>query len=159
MAQALTTAITGDAGLFGVGLLVTAKLKWQFRPQDVADVGIDAQIEPVLEGRPSGRLLGLQIKAGRSWFKEPTPERDGWVFREDTQSHREYWLSYKLPVVVVLYDPDDHVAYWQHVTAESAVVTGAGFKIVIPSRQRLDGSAHDVLAKRVSYVAALRSFL
>jgi hypothetical protein len=66
--QALTTAITGDAGRFGIGLLVTQALKWRFHPQDLADVGIDGQIGPVLGGRPSGRLLEVQIKSGPSRF-------------------------------------------------------------------------------------------
>lgn len=94
-----------------------------------------------------GRLLGVQIKAGPSWFREPTPAGDGWMFREDTQTHRVYWLNYELPVIVMFYDPEGHIAYWQHVTPETAVVTGKGFKIVILSQQRLDAFARAVLAK------------
>jgi hypothetical protein len=51
-----------------------------FRPQPTADVGIDAQAEVVLDGLPSGWLLGLQIKTGPSWLGEPAPNGDGWVF-------------------------------------------------------------------------------
>jgi tetratricopeptide (TPR) repeat protein len=146
MEYTILTAETGDAGWLGVGAIITARLGWAFRPQQNRDVGIDAQVETVLAGHATGRLLGLQIKAGKSWFDEPAPEGDGWVFRETTQRHREYWLRYQLPVLVVLYDVDAHVAYWEHVTEHTAVVTGKGFKIVVPASQRLDVTARPALA-------------
>jgi hypothetical protein len=37
-------------------------------------------VEVVERGRATGRLLALQIKAGRSWFREAAPS-SGWVFR------------------------------------------------------------------------------
>ena len=42
---------------------------WLVREQFKDDYGIDAHVEPVyVKDRPSGRLLGLQIKAGPSYF-------------------------------------------------------------------------------------------
>ncbi|MGH3864545.1 MAG: DUF4365 domain-containing protein [Pseudonocardiaceae bacterium] len=146
MAQALTS-VTGDAGVWGVGHLVATQLGWYFRPQPVADVGIDAQVEPVLGGQASGRFLALQIKAGASWFKEPMPVGDGWVFRESNQVHRDYWLNCTIPVLLMLYDVDKGVAYWQHITPDTAIVTGNGFKVEVPSSQRLDATARDILAR------------
>jgi tetratricopeptide (TPR) repeat protein len=140
------TANTGDGGVHAVGALVNFQLGWAFRPQPVRDVGIDAQVEPVLAGKETGRLLGLQIKAGAHWFARPTPDSDGWVFTEDTQTHRDYWLRYRLPVLLVLYNPDTNTAYWQHVTKQTAIVTGKGFKVVVPETQRLDATAGPLLA-------------
>ena len=135
----------GDIGVNGVGLLVTSILRWYFRPQYNADVGIDAQIEPWLAGRPSGRLLGVQIKSGPSQFSEPLADGGGWVYREDSQTHRDYWLNYRLPVILVLYNEIEHAAYWQHITSETAVITGKGFKVIVPSQQRVDDSAYNAL--------------
>lgn len=146
MVQVLPS-VTGDAGVNGVGLLVNTQLRgWIFRPQRETDVGIDAQIEPVLGGRASGRFLALQIKSGVSYFSEPTSAEDGWVYREDSQDHRDYWLNCVLPVLLVLYNPEMHVAYWQHVNANTAVNTGKGFKVVVPGTQRLEAASYDTLA-------------
>ena len=49
---------------------------WAFREQPVPDFGIDAHVEPSHEGRPSGKLIALQIKAGPSYFAEAVP--GGW---------------------------------------------------------------------------------
>ncbi|MEU5669057.1 DUF4365 domain-containing protein [Micromonospora sp. NPDC047753] len=146
MTQLLTT-VTGDAGIHGVGLLVNTRLGWHFRPQPVADVGIDAQVESVVDGVSTGCLLGLQIKSGQSMFSEPAPDGSGWVYRERSQTHRRYWLRYPLPVLLVLYQPDTHTAYWQVVTDETAVATGAGFKVRVPSTQQLDAGSAERLAE------------
>lgn len=142
----MPSIVKGDAGVNGVGLLVQVQLGWLFRQQPIADAGIDAQIETVFNDVPTGRLLGVQIKAGSSFFEERTPDRDGWVFREGTQRHRRYWSRYRLPVILVLYDIDTHAAYWQLITEGTAVVTGSGFKVIVPRSQRLDAGAAEALA-------------
>ncbi len=78
---------------------VVDDLKW-FLPQPLLDFGVDAQAEIVADDDlVAGRLLGLQIKGGDSWFSHP--ERDeGWVFRENND-HLAYWLGYSLPVIGV----------------------------------------------------------
>jgi hypothetical protein len=67
------TSVTGDSGSNGVGLLFNYELQWIFRGLKESDFGIDGQVEPVLGGQPSGRVLAVQIKAGPSWFAEETP--------------------------------------------------------------------------------------
>jgi hypothetical protein len=141
------TSVTGDSGSNGVGLLFNCELQWIFRGLKESDFGIDGQVEPVLGGQPSGRVLAVQIKAGPSWFAEETPAKDGWVFREDTFRLREYWLNYADPVLLVLYNPATHTAYWQHITKATAVVTGKGFKVVVPASQRVDAWSYRALAK------------
>lgn len=140
------TSVTGDNGAHGVGALFNYELQWIFRKLNESDFGIDAQVELVLGGSPSGRVLAVQVKAGPSWFSEETPTKDGWVFREDTLRLREYWLNYVDPVLLVLYDPATHTAYWQHITPETAVVTGKGFKVVVPASQRVHASSYRALA-------------
>ena len=123
------SAIIGEAGVALVNFIVGKDLGWIFRSQPSADRGIDAHVEIVQGGRATGRLLALQIKSGKSWFKEPTTE--GFVFRPKTK-HVKYWLGHSLPVAVVLVDIDEKDAYWQLVTKEDLVSTGKGWKMTIP---------------------------
>ncbi len=70
-------AITADidetdrAGIALCAFQVTRKLGLVFREQGTSDFGVDAQAEMKRDGRPTGRLVGLQIKAGPSYFGEP----------------------------------------------------------------------------------------
>jgi hypothetical protein len=112
----LPTAVKGDAGVNGVGPIVNLDLGWVFRPQPVADMGIDAQIEPLVNTVSTGGLLALQIKAWPSLIEDPTSDGEGWYFRERSQRLRRYWLRYRLPVILVLYDINARAAYWQLIT-------------------------------------------
>ncbi|MFE5483013.1 DUF4365 domain-containing protein [Streptomyces sp. NPDC056527] len=130
------------AGVSWIEHLVTSDLGWLFRPQDIADFGIDAQLE-VVDGDPAeatGRLLGVQIKSGASHFRVPSV--DGWWFLCDA-GHVSYWLGHSLPVLVMLYEPVDKRVYWQHVSDRTVVSTGKGAKIHVPKAQDLtSASAH-----------------
>lgn len=102
---------------------------WLFREQTTHDYGIDAHIEIVADGRPTGKLIALQIKSGTSFFAEET--NDAYVFRTDDK-HIAYWVSHSMPVVVVLYNPETEQAYWQYVSRQSVEATGKGWKLCIP---------------------------
>jgi len=43
---------------------------WLFREQFTHDYGIDAQVEIVRDGQPTGALIGIQIKSGESYFSD-----------------------------------------------------------------------------------------
>lgn len=102
---------------------------WIFREQTTHDYGIDAHVEIVEDERPTGKLIALQIKTGRSFFEE---EVDGaYVFRTDDK-HIAYWVGHSMPVVLVLYNPETDQAHWQHVSRETVETTGKGWKILIP---------------------------
>lgn len=111
-----------------------------FRELPLPDEGIDAQIEWADEkGRPNGRLVAVQVKSGTSYFKTET--EDGWRY-SIKKSSLEYWGRYALPVVLVLYDPDEDCAYWQVVRPENLSRTAAGgVTIFVPKDQVLDESA------------------
>ena len=75
-----------------------------FREQPTDDYGVDAQIETIENGYATGKLIAVQIKSGESYFKEPTSE--GIVFRGE-RKHYDYWLNHSLPVIIVLYNPEN----------------------------------------------------
>lgn len=149
------------AGVSWIEHLVSAELGWFFRPQDVADFGIDAHLEIVEEGsgKPTGRLLGVQIKSGSSYFEKVT--EDGWWFPCSSE-HVAYWLGHSLPVVVMLYEPTAKRVYWQHVSNQTVVSTGKGSKIHVPRRNELSEEsvlALSPLARSKSDVPALGGWL
>ena len=100
------------------------------RPQLHADKGIDAHLEVVQDDKATGRLLALQVKSGKSRFRESTA--GGFVFRPKAK-HVKYWLGHSLPVAVVLVDVDKKIVYWQVVTKETVTSTGKGWKMTIPT--------------------------
>lgn len=81
-----------------------------WRETATADVGIDGQLEFVYpDETASGRLAGVQVKAGPSYFGHPT-ER-GWKFYPD-EKHRSYWELYPVPVLLILHNPEAKASYW-----------------------------------------------
>jgi tetratricopeptide (TPR) repeat protein len=84
-----------------------------FREQDTSDFGVDAQVETKRDGHTTGRLVGLQIKTGLSWFEEPY--EDGWVFRPKRR-HISYWLNHSLPIYVLLVNLGTEGIYWQEIS-------------------------------------------
>ena len=102
---------------------------WLFREQPIHDYGIDAHVEIVQDGRPTGELIGLQIKSGKSFFRE---EKETSIIYRADDKHVKYWLEHSLPVVVVLYHPERDTFYWEQISDETIVSTGAGWKIAVP---------------------------
>lgn len=101
------------AGLTAAQQFVERDLGWIFRRITERDVGLDAEVEVVIAGEALGLLIGVQVKAGPSYFGEPTPA--GWLFRGE-RAHLTYWRDCSLPVVVVLVDLLGGHAYWAPVS-------------------------------------------
>jgi hypothetical protein len=110
---------------------------WLFR-QMPADLGIDAQVEPVDDGFPSGRLISLVFKAGDTYFAEAVAE--GWLYR-GSNAQLLYCLRHSLPVVILVYHPGTRATYWAHVTSGAVEYTRSGWKMLIPSAQVLGPEA------------------
>lgn len=137
------SAKMASIGVTRTELAVQEELGWLFREQPTEDFGIDAQVEVVDGTSVRGRLLGLQIKSGESYFAEARP--DGWWFRPD-EKHVEYWLRHSLPVAVVLYDPVTNRCYWQLVTRNTLSESKTGSpKLLVPTTHVLDSSARESL--------------
>lgn len=111
---------------------------WLFREQPTHDYGIDAHIEIVVDEKPTGKLVALQIKSGKSFFSEET--EDAYIFRTDDQ-HVAYWVNHSMPVVLLLFDPDTKQAYWQSISREIIESTGKQWKISVPKENILQDSA------------------
>lgn len=125
MARYNPTEAIGVAATNGV---VAAELRWIFREQPVADMGIDAHIELVEpEGQPTGKLIGVQIKTGIGNFIETD---EGYVYYGDN-THKEYWFNHSLPVILVAHIPGVGT-FWQAVNNSTAEPTRKHWKLTIP---------------------------
>ena len=81
-----------------------------WRETDTGDVGIDGQLEFVAsDGFATGRLVAVQVKAGPSFFRHPSPS--GWRFYPE-EKHRNYWERFPLPVLLIMHDPETEQSFW-----------------------------------------------
>jgi hypothetical protein len=71
------------------------------------DLGIDANIEFVIEEKPIPKLIATQIKSGKSFFNTKTS-----MCKIPIGSHFDYWLKHSLPVYGIVYIPELDKAYW-----------------------------------------------
>jgi hypothetical protein len=150
--------LTSREAVQAVELAFVRELGWYPREPPAPDYGIDLYVEAAIEGVPNGRMLGVQIKGGASFFSE-TDGDTGVVFRSE-ERHRDYWLGHSLPVIVALYEPANATILWQVVTPETAESTGKGWKLVVPRAQQLDGSSAQALQELVEgdpYTLALNA--
>jgi hypothetical protein len=85
-------------------------------------------------GKPSGRLLGVQIKAGESYFRS-----NNVVFYAD-KAHMSYWANHILPIILVLHDPKSQIILWQWAHPNFANETDKGWQIAFPSTNVLKNS-------------------
>jgi hypothetical protein len=89
-----------------------------------------------------GLPVGVQVKAGPSYFEQPAHAEDGsllgWWYYEEHADHFDDWVTHGLPHLLVLHDLDTRVSYWAHVTAKAVESTGKGAKILVPVSQTID---------------------
>ena len=89
-----------------------------------------------------GMLVGAQVKAGPTFFKEEVRDQDGnvtgWWFRESRTEHFDAWLNHQLPHIIVLHDLYTRVSYWAHINREAVTYTDKGAKILVPATNTVD---------------------
>lgn len=116
---------------------------WIFREQPISDMGIDAHVEIVHEGKPTGKLISLQIKTGPSHF---TINKDNLTYYGKLR-HVEYWLNHSLPVVLIAHLPGSGETFWVLILSKNIIYTEKHWKIEIPKSQVLDYKFKEDLAK------------
>jgi hypothetical protein len=131
-------------GVYSVAKIFSENLGWIFREQPISDFGIDGFVEItkcdfiLKDSIPTGRLIGVQIKSGKSFFKESTDEY--FVYR-GSKKHLIYWLNHSIPVIIVFYDKETNSAYWEEVNIATIFLTKKSFKINISKRNLLNHKA------------------
>lgn len=104
---------------------VIGELDWIFREQPVQDIGIDAQIEQVINKVSTGKFIAVQIKTGLGNVHQNS---NGDFAYYMSKTHYDYWLSYSIPIIIVLYDPSNKKLYWEFIQKRNISKTKQGIK-------------------------------
>lgn len=136
--------LTERIGVHKVALIFLEKFGWIEREQTITDVGIDMQVEIVENNVPTGQLLALQIKTGKSYFKE---EKDDNIIFRGKKKHLEYWTNYSLPVFIILHNQLTNKTYWQRVVPTKTEETEKAWKIAVPYAQLLSVESKQEIIK------------
>ncbi|OXE98090.1 uncharacterized protein DUF4365 [Flavobacterium araucananum] len=124
----------------GVNAVEKIFLDYGWIPRDIlqTDVGIDMEVEICENDEPTGQLIGVQIKSGKSYFKE---NRFGEITYDGDPVHLKYWLKHSLPIILVLHNPETGHTLWEKIIEEKIQYTKSRWKIDIPKSQRLNQEA------------------
>ena len=145
---------TERIGVNAVEQLVLNELNWIFREQPIVDVGIDAHIERVDDGVPTGKLIALQIKTGPSHFRDS----EGTLTYYGTNSHLDYWSSHSLAVLLVAHLPETNETYWVAIEQETVEQTENRWKIHIPKSNLLARTCIEQLSNLFDGTPAQQKF-
>jgi hypothetical protein len=133
---------TERLGVNEVERITLNELGWIFREQPIEDMGIDAHLERVQEGKPDGKLLALQIKTGASHFRE---KEKSYIYYGKI-IHLDYWTGHSLPVILLAHLPMNNETYWQVITEQTVTRTSKGWKVETPKSNIFGRSSLEELA-------------
>lgn len=123
-------------GVSQVQLIINREMHWIFRELSIQDFGVDAHIEIMGQSYATGKLIGMQIKCGKSYFTESNETHV--TFRFD-EKHYMYWINYSLPVIIVLVNPISLEIIWEVIDKENVIqVNDHAYKILIKRENKLD---------------------
>lgn len=126
--------------------IVIEKIGWIFREQTIVDVGIDAIIEKVENGEPTGKFIAVQIKSGSGNFLKTERGISYYV----SNIHYSYWLNLSIPIILIAHIPEEGKTYWQEITKNTLKRTKKRWKIEIPYKQEFNEKSENRLTKIVS---------
>lgn len=123
-------------GVSQVQLIVNQEMHWIFRELSIQDFGVDAHIEIMGQSYATGKLIGMQIKCGESYFKESNDTHV--TFRFD-EKHYMYWNNYSLPVIIVLVNPNSLEIIWEVIDTENTITASDhSYKILIKRENKFN---------------------
>jgi len=111
------------------------KFNWIPRTISQTDVGVDMIVEICKNGNPIGKFIGVQVKSGKSYFKEKT--ENSIIFRSN-ETHVDYWINYSFPILIILHNTEENLTIWQVVNEQTVEVTGKRFKVEVPLSNTLE---------------------
>jgi Domain of unknown function (DUF4365) len=132
--------------------LVVHGMQCIWREQEKDDIGIDGEIElcrPRVDGDGligTGKIVKVQSKSGSSYVIK---DQDDSFASPVTEKDLRYWRDLNVPVIYVVYHPDDGILYWKDVKAylvEHPDALTAPFRIAFDkATDRFDESAYPAL--------------
>jgi len=109
----MTTIFQEDKGLLKIHkTCIDMSAIW--RPTPNHDIGIDGQIEFLEPGTniSTGHIATVQSKSGPSYFVN---QDDNCVKYYPEDRHRRYWRRLKIPVILILHNPDHDLTLYTRV--------------------------------------------
>lgn len=109
----MTDLLQEDNGIVAIHS-VCSRMRAIWRPTPNHDIGIDGQIELLEDDgcTSTGNIISVQSKSGPSYF---THQDDHCVFFYPTERQKRYWRVLKLPIILVLHNPDTSETYYTRV--------------------------------------------
>jgi len=102
---------------------------WLYRKNEQDnDFGIDAYIEIVNDGNVTGKMIGVQIKYGDSYFSKKKNNR---IIFNGEQKHLNYYQNSDVPIIIVLINNNFTEIYWRKFDINSILPTNKGWSIEI----------------------------
>lgn len=109
----MTSIFQEDKGLNKIySICIDMNAIW--RPTPNHDIGIDGQIEFLEPGTnlSTGHIVAVQSKSGPSYFDN---QDENYVKYYPKEKHRRYWKRLKIPVVLILHNPDNDLTLYTRV--------------------------------------------
>lgn len=101
---------TNDIGVAILNLRIPKDLGWICRDITKSDVGVDATIEQVVNGKPTAKYISVQLKTGEG---NVYVDKEGNFIYYIDKTHYDYWLSSSIPVILAYCDPINEIIYWE----------------------------------------------
>lgn len=126
-----------------------------YRHQGTLDTGVDGIAEPVVNKRPMGLKLNVQIKTtAKGRYDRENKEGFSYLLKIDDL---EYWRQHPEPVIIVLHRISDNSFYWKSVE----VGHGQGDRTLTFNKQadRLEPNSREALIKVCTDKRGLGTFV
>lgn len=119
---------TNNIGVSLLNLCFSREIGWIVRNVFEEDMGIDANVEQVKNGRPTARYISVQLKTG---LGNVHIDKNGDFIYYLSLVHYEYWMSSSIPVIIALCDPESALIYWEAIRRVNIDKTNSKYKIKI----------------------------
>lgn len=115
---------------------IIEKHGWLFHKiEQENDFGIDGYIEIVENENVTGKLIGIQIKYGNSYFKK---RNNSFITFYGEDKHLNYYMNSSVPIIIVLISDDLQSMYWVKFEIEKTIETKNGWSIQIPTQNQVN---------------------
>jgi hypothetical protein len=130
-------------GVNAVEEIILKDFNWIFRNQPIADMGMDALIEEVIEGNPTGKFIAIQIKSGLGNFSTSSKKLTYYI----SNIHYHYWLNFNIPILLICHIPEYDKTLWIELSEENIKPTKKRWKIEIPKKNELNLKSKSIISK------------
>lgn len=137
---------TNERGVALFKSCIVEEFGWICREIYQSDMGVDFNIEQVINGMPTAKYIAVQLKTGLG--NVYTAKNNNFTYYIEPV-HYDYWLSSSIPVILALCDPDKRVIYWETIKKSNIRKTLKGYKIEIKHKKILSNVSVEELNRLI----------